>query len=113
MAHNQETAVGILFGYGTNSDKPAPNMCLVACKPEAASGDAKDCPYHFLLHIDQVKCYYLSLVRVPGDYFCGLNGVESRLREMWEGCVSAWTRSCPSELELLHCISIFVNIVAL
>ena len=54
MAQNQETAAGILFEYGSNSDKLAPNMCLVACKPEAASGDAKDCPYNFLLHIDQV-----------------------------------------------------------
>ena len=55
IMHSQETAAGILFLDGSNSDKSAPNTCLVACKPESVSGDAKDCPYHFLLHMNQVQ----------------------------------------------------------
>ena len=54
IPHSQKAA-GILFLDGTNSDKSAPNTCLVACKPESVSGDAKDCPYHFLLHMNQVQ----------------------------------------------------------
>ena len=54
VPHGQ-MAAGIMFLDGSNSDKSAPNTCLVACRPESVSGDAKDCPFHFLIHFHQVK----------------------------------------------------------
>ena len=82
-----------MFLDGPTSDKSAPNTCLVGCKPESASGDAKDCPYRFPIHVDQVK-FRISLTSVfnSGGKHCGMEPVVNPLTIM-KGRVSATAMS--------------------
>ena len=53
---NAHTVVGIMFLEGATTDKYAPNACLVGCNREATSGEASDCPLHFLFQVKPVSC---------------------------------------------------------